>query len=184
MEANEIRQIEISALGRYYMNKLVYYFEYLTFMKDDVDLPYTGLGIKDCIEEPTPKGKYYELHKFFDFFYEEEVEFLMPLNIEQRKNLPKTLCAFQQNALFLHQDPGIDAKFWASAGGAAQNMCRPTSNCWAPSKAPITGFYTIWAMNEEDSDLLCAGSDRPGPCAAVLGLESDNGLGEIQRGVV
>lgn len=79
-----LNPISATDTGSYYRNTLSNYFEYLVYMKDDVDLKVNPYKIKDCIEVRTLAGRYEQVCSFLRHVYEYERAFLEGLDRKQR----------------------------------------------------------------------------------------------------
>lgn len=80
-EVQTIKSFQMLPLGRYYLQELVYKFEYLVYMKDDVFLPEEIINaIQDCLTVVTNSDRFQELTKYLHFLFEKEREFLSTLS--------------------------------------------------------------------------------------------------------
>ena len=78
--SKNLENITITDTGRFYLNPFRNYFEYLIYMKDDVDLQENPYGIRDCINVKGLEDRYLELYKFLRFLVDEEQNFLSHLS--------------------------------------------------------------------------------------------------------
>ena len=78
-----VKDLEITDTGEYYLKVLSSYFEYIIYMKDDVELP-TSINILDCITIKDLEGRYEQVYLFLRFLYEQELRFLHGMNRKQR----------------------------------------------------------------------------------------------------
>lgn len=83
-DIENIKTISLTSTGDYYRQEFINYYEYLVYMKDDVDFEENNFNIQDCIQVSSLAGRYNEVFKFLTFLFEKEVEFLRNLNLEQR----------------------------------------------------------------------------------------------------
>lgn len=79
--------MSITDTGSYYRRTLSTYFEYLAYMKDDVDLAANPRAIKDCVEEKHLQGRYEHICRFLQHLFDAEHGFLSVLTEEQRAYL-------------------------------------------------------------------------------------------------
>jgi hypothetical protein len=73
-------EFRITNIGKYYYNNLIATFEYLSFMKDDVDFPEEiARTIQNNIEAKTQQQRFNEVVKYLNFLFEEEKMFINSL---------------------------------------------------------------------------------------------------------
>ena len=78
-EVKAIDEFYMKPLGHYYIDELWLKFEYLSYMKDDID--FTEIDdIKDCVLVLDKKDRFKELVKYITFFANEEINFIKQLN--------------------------------------------------------------------------------------------------------
>lgn len=80
-----LENLNITPTGRYYLSTFRNYYEYLVYMKDDVDLRDNPYAIQNCIKVKSLGERYLELHKFLSFLVDEEQNFLLHLKPEHYK---------------------------------------------------------------------------------------------------
>lgn len=73
----------IENLGNYYYNHFLSMFEYIMFMKDDMDLGDNPYGIRDCIEVTRPIDRFIEVVKYLKHLYKVEVDFIKNLTASE-----------------------------------------------------------------------------------------------------
>jgi hypothetical protein len=94
----------ITDTGRYYLTTFRNYYEYLIYMKDDVDLRENPYGIRDCVEVKSLEERYTELYKFLNFLVDEENNFLIHLNDMGKKvYLADFACHSDGSSSIFHQ---------------------------------------------------------------------------------
>lgn len=82
-----VNDISINRVGRYYINTIRNYFEYIVYVKDDVDLENNDLGIKSCIEVRKFYDKFEEVIKFLKYLYSKEKEIFEKLKDKKAADL-------------------------------------------------------------------------------------------------
>ena len=73
-EVKKLVDVSLSDTGKYFYERMINYFEYISFMKDDVALPEGYSEIIDCIKESSLHNKYKNVYKFVEFFYSQELK--------------------------------------------------------------------------------------------------------------
>lgn len=81
---DRLNSLEITDIGEYYLKTVSGYFEYLAFMKDDVEFP-GPVDIRDCVKVADRDSRYREVAAFLEFLFEREKEFLSGLTEPQRQ---------------------------------------------------------------------------------------------------
>ncbi len=90
---SEINNLSLNDTGEYYIKHLRNYFEYLIYMKDDVDLVTNVYNILDCIEVRHFSDRYRELQNYLRMVIEMEENFLMnEISIEKRGHFISDFC--------------------------------------------------------------------------------------------
>lgn len=74
----------IESLGKFYYFNIMRIFEYISFMKDDIDYP-NNVEIQDCIQVTKHLDRLSEVVKYLEFLFEEERNFLRNLGCSQRR---------------------------------------------------------------------------------------------------
>ena len=74
-EVPKLGDLEVTECGSYYLRRFMHYFEYITFMKDDVDYP-SGVAIRDCIEQRGVTERFAGSAAFVSFLFEQELAFV------------------------------------------------------------------------------------------------------------
>lgn len=83
-EVNDIDEFHILPLGHYYLKYLFFKFEYIVYMKDDIDYDENNkYDIKDCIEVREQAERFKEVVKYLHFFYEKEKIFISQIQLAQ-----------------------------------------------------------------------------------------------------
>lgn len=83
-EVNDIDEFHILPLGHYYLKDLFFKFEYIVYMKDDIDYDENNkYDIKDCIEVREQAERFKEIVKYLHFFYEKEKIFISQIQLAQ-----------------------------------------------------------------------------------------------------
>jgi hypothetical protein len=88
-EINQIKTLTLTDTGEYYRREFRNYYEYLAYMKDDIELIDNLVGMQDCIKVGDLPGRYNEVNKFLRIIFENEKKLLFDLNKDQR------ICFFQ-----------------------------------------------------------------------------------------
>jgi hypothetical protein len=101
-EVDKLEDLNITDCGQYYNGKLLHYFEYLSFMKDDIDYP-SDIGIKDCIQEGQPAGRFVEILKYLRFLFGEESKFIRNLGMPQRRSYRENFAPARDTLYFSMQ---------------------------------------------------------------------------------
>jgi hypothetical protein len=83
-DINQIKTLHLTVTGDYYRQELRNYFEYLAYMKDDIELSDNPYVMQDCIRIKDFAGRYYEVYKLLKTIYDAENKFLFGLNQKQR----------------------------------------------------------------------------------------------------
>jgi len=101
--AGRIDGLEIDKSGYFYIQKLIYNFEYLSYLKDDVDYGDYEVYIEDNIDAVSLKDRYASVIKFIEFYFERETELLESFSI---KKLQKYRASFSpsKEQLFFSQN--------------------------------------------------------------------------------
>jgi hypothetical protein len=100
-EAGKLSNIEITNCGTYYITEMTFLYNYIIYMKDDVDYPESCAGkIKNCIETEFLKDRFKELEKFLYFLLCQEKTFLHYLNKDRLKKYSKEFALSENNLLF------------------------------------------------------------------------------------
>jgi hypothetical protein len=81
-----VRGLRRTQAGTYYLLSFRNYFEYLQYMKDDVDFEDETHGLRDCIAAPTREQQYVEVRRFLDLLWKEEYAFLEALPFRMRSD--------------------------------------------------------------------------------------------------
>ena len=77
---NKNYEFKVTNIGKYYYNKLITTFEYLSFMKDDVDFPdEIANKIQNNIEAKTQQQRFNEVVKYLSFLFDVEKTFINTL---------------------------------------------------------------------------------------------------------
>jgi hypothetical protein len=98
---DRIKTISLTSTGDYYRREFINYYEYLVYMKDDVDFENNTMCIQDCVEVSNLSGRYAEVYKFLRFLYEKERDFLFGLNRLQRQHYIGRFSPPEDNLLFV-----------------------------------------------------------------------------------
>ena len=78
-------EFKVTNIGKYYYNTLITTFEYLSFMKDDVEFPdEIANTIQNNIEAKTLQQKFDAVVKYLNFLFEKEKTFIDSLKTETR----------------------------------------------------------------------------------------------------
>lgn len=100
-----LKLIELTDKGSYFRKALSVYFEYLIYMKDDVELGNKRTGVKDCIDVTSRNGRYEQLCSFLEMLYEEEDDFLRGLRPEQLTVFMQSFSRAEDNMPFMTGSP-------------------------------------------------------------------------------
>lgn len=84
-EVKKLVDVSLSETGKYFFERMIMYFEYLTFMKDDVALPEECNNIIDSIVDFSMSAKYKNVFCFVEFFFRQELKFVEKLEVHLRK---------------------------------------------------------------------------------------------------
>lgn len=83
-EVNDIDEFHILPLGHYYLKDLFFKFEYIVYMKDDIDYDENNkYDIKDCIEVREQAERFKEIVKYLHFFIEKVQIFISQIQLAQ-----------------------------------------------------------------------------------------------------
>jgi hypothetical protein len=83
-DINRVKSITITETGDYYRQEFRNFYEYLVYMKDDIELSDNSFGIRDCIKVGDLSGRLTEVYKLLRMIYEAEKEFLFSLDKNKR----------------------------------------------------------------------------------------------------
>lgn len=83
-EVYNAKLYNVDALAYYYQNTLLTNFEYLLYMKDDIDYIENSHNIRNCIDVLNFSERFKEVSKYINFLYDEELNFLAALTQKQR----------------------------------------------------------------------------------------------------
>jgi hypothetical protein len=83
-DIENVKSITITETGNFYRLELRNFYEYLIYMKDDIELANNPYEMQDCITITDFKLRYYEAWKLLRMIYESEHKFLFDLKKEQR----------------------------------------------------------------------------------------------------
>lgn len=100
---NDIESFRTQPLAAYYMSDLFTKFEYIAYMKDDIDYDDTSFGIRDCIEIRDHQERFKEVVKFLQFFFFKEKLFLQQIPQEHLEDYLSNFSPENGYYLFSHQ---------------------------------------------------------------------------------
>ena len=78
-DVDKIKEIRITDIGMYYLYTLRTYYEYIVYMKDDVDLGENTENILDCIECSNLIARLEQVYKFLKYLKLKELEFFIKI---------------------------------------------------------------------------------------------------------
>jgi hypothetical protein len=78
-------EFSIEDLGKYYMEHIIKIFEYLSFMKDDINFGLNELQIHSCLEVKGHSDRFSEVVKYLQYLYFEETKFYNKLDVVQKQ---------------------------------------------------------------------------------------------------
>jgi len=83
-DINRVKTISITETGEYYRREFRNFYEYLVYMKDDVELSDNPFEIRDCIKVTDLSGRLGEVYKFLRLLFSTDKEFLFSLDKNRR----------------------------------------------------------------------------------------------------
>lgn len=83
-DMDKVKSITITETGDYYRQEFRNFYEYLVYMKDDIELSENLFGIRDCIKVGDLPGRLKEVYKLLRMIYEVEKEFVFGLDKMKR----------------------------------------------------------------------------------------------------
>lgn len=98
----KIERVQITDTGIYFIDEFMNMFEYIMFMKDDVEIENNPYGIQDCIEAKGFVERYRNVYKFLLYLADAERELLDQMSAEQRKLLRTS---FSNKSVFVCHQP-------------------------------------------------------------------------------
>lgn len=104
-DMDRVKTVSITETGNYYRQEFRNYYEYLIYMKDDVELIDNPYDIQDCIKIGELSGRLNEVHKFLHMIYESEKEFLFGLTKNQRRLFLKDFSVPEDTTPFIVKSP-------------------------------------------------------------------------------
>lgn len=100
---NDIESFRTQPLAAYYMSDLFTKFEYIAYMKDDIDYDDSSFGIRNCIEIRDHQERFKDVVKFLRFFFEKEKTFFNQIPQEHMEDYVRNFSPENGYYLFSHQ---------------------------------------------------------------------------------
>jgi hypothetical protein len=107
---NKNYEFKVTDVGRYYYHKFITTFEYLSFMKDDVDFPrIIADNINNNIEATSPQDRFNAIEKYLDFLFEEEKKFITSLKQKTKLQTYKDYFSPSETGKLLFSELFVDS---------------------------------------------------------------------------
>ena len=101
-----VHTLERTETGEYFHTTFSNYFEYLAFMKDDVDWRDHLDAIQDCVKVTDRNGRYAEIAKFLTRVFDEEIQFLDSIDSKSRRiHFRNNFSRVENNCVCMTQAP-------------------------------------------------------------------------------
>ena len=100
---NDIESFRTQPLATYYISDLFTRFEYIAYMKDDIDYDDVSFGIRNCIEIREHQERFKDVVKFLQFFFEKEKLFLQQIPQEHIEDYIRNFSPENGYYMFSHQ---------------------------------------------------------------------------------
>lgn len=84
-DVEQLKIIELTEKGSYFRTVMASYYEYLVYMKDDVEIGSNPLGIKDCVRVRRRNDRYANVVLFLRWLFEREEALLRQLSKKRRR---------------------------------------------------------------------------------------------------
>jgi hypothetical protein len=137
----EKQEYKITDVGNYYFDELITTFEYLSYMKDDVDYPEAiAEQIKNNIEAKYQQQRFDEVTKYLRFLFEQEKDFIDPLTTNQLQTYKDSF------------SPWFKYKKWLFSELFVDKMIEYGNATWRDS---ISNLSEINSLKAEISSYLC-----------------------------
>ena len=83
-DIDQVKTVTLTETGDYYRQEFRNFYEYLVYMKDDIELSDNAFEIRDCIQVSDLSGRLIEVSKLLRMIHRTEKEFLFNMNKTNR----------------------------------------------------------------------------------------------------